>query len=245
DACQSVLTIDAACSADAWLNGTCDETCGSVRDATTSNIRLPAVLADGIDLNPTDPDVIEAICYSILAEAEMIAAVEQDTTLGIQKAYFGSVTGAFRIFPATPWEECGTYDCRIRPWFVAASTGPKDVVLLIDVSYSMLEQSRLELAKNATIAVINTMTNTHFVAVVVFSKSATVLGSFTTLQRATDAVKFELIAAVSALEVDTSTNFGAGFTEVFDLFDASETAGKTASCLKTIIMLTDGKISPD
>ena len=51
--------------------------------------------------------------------------------------YFGSSTGAFRIIPAQHSEICGDYDPRCRPWFVAASSGPKDVVLVLDVSGSM------------------------------------------------------------------------------------------------------------
>ncbi len=35
------------------------------------------------------------------------------------------------------------YDPRIRPWYVAASTGPKDVVLILDTSGSMGNYGRI------------------------------------------------------------------------------------------------------
>lgn len=48
-------------------------------------------------------------------------------------------------------------DPRIRPWYVAASSGPKDVVIVLDVSGSMSQYGRLDLAKEAAETVINTL----------------------------------------------------------------------------------------
>lgn len=52
---------------------------------------------------------------------------------------------------------CGADDPRIRPWYVAASSGPKDVVIVLDVSGSMSQYGRLDLAKEAAETVINTL----------------------------------------------------------------------------------------
>ena len=51
--------------------------------------------------------------------------------------YFGSHTGAFRMWPASHWDECGKFDPRVRPWYVAASSGPKNIVMILDTSGSM------------------------------------------------------------------------------------------------------------
>lgn len=48
-------------------------------------------------------------------------------------------------------EECYGYDPRRRPWFVAASSGPKDLVLVLDTSGSMNDYGRLDLLKEAAI----------------------------------------------------------------------------------------------
>ena len=40
-----------------------------------------------------------------------------------------------------------SFDPRTRAWYVAASSGPKDVVVIIDKSGSMLDNNRLEIAK--------------------------------------------------------------------------------------------------
>ncbi len=52
----------------------------------------------------------------------------------------------FRMLPGTPWVCPGgrnDYDPRVRPWYVAASSGPKDVVLILDTSGSMENAGRM------------------------------------------------------------------------------------------------------
>ena len=52
----------------------------------------------------------------------------------------------FRIFPGSPGNcpnGVNNYDPRVRPWYVAASSGPKDVILVLDVSGSMRDYGRL------------------------------------------------------------------------------------------------------
>ena len=42
-----------------------------------------------------------------------------------------------------------TYDARFRPWYSTASTGPKDIIIVLDTSGSMIKNDRLATAKNA------------------------------------------------------------------------------------------------
>lgn len=67
----------------------------------------------------------------------------------IGRAYFGSNFGLFRGFPAYyqgSSSSCSDYDPRFRPWYVAATSGSKNIVLIIDVSGSM-SGSALSIAK--------------------------------------------------------------------------------------------------
>lgn len=50
------------------------------------------------------------------------------------------------------------FDPRFRPWFANAATGPKDVIIIIDVSGSMYTSDRINLAKNAAKKVLLTLT---------------------------------------------------------------------------------------
>ena len=48
------------------------------------------------------------------------------------------------MFPGRPWQRNvigfrEDYDPRFRPWFAAATSGPKDVVIIVDTSRSMGE----------------------------------------------------------------------------------------------------------
>ena len=69
---------------------------------------------------------------------------------------------------------CGEYDPRFRPWYVAATTGRKNVILMIDVSGSMSTDnpSRMSLAKDAAISVVDTLSPADTVTVIKFSSSA-------------------------------------------------------------------------
>ena len=56
--------------------------------------------------------------------------------------FFGSSTGFTRVYPGRPWQRNvigfrEDFDPRFRPWFVGATSGPKDVVIIVDTSRSM------------------------------------------------------------------------------------------------------------
>ncbi len=120
-----------------------------------SKVSIPEALAVLADGNPDDPEIIESVCYTKLAEPYLVEKFERDTdywsnyNVTPSWTYFGAHNGMFRQIPASHREECGSYDPRRRPWFVAASSGPKDLVLILDVSGSMSDYGRLRLMKDA------------------------------------------------------------------------------------------------
>lgn len=69
----------------------------------------------------------------------------------------------FRMFPAAYWSStggvCNDYDPRYRPWYVGATTGAKNLILVMDTSGSMRNNvpTRLELARTAGSAVVTTL----------------------------------------------------------------------------------------
>lgn len=89
-------------------------------------------------------------------------------------AYVGSSTGGFRHYPSNKEPlvngACKKYDPRLRPWYVAAITGQKNMVIMIDISGYM--SSVIKTVKTTAIDLINSLSNANFVSVIVFNNSA-------------------------------------------------------------------------
>lgn len=155
--------------------------------------------------------------------------------------YFGSHNGAFRIFPARHTDNCGDFDARVRPWYVAGSSGPKNIILILDVSGS-IDEIRLPLLKKAAIRVVETLTVQDRITVIPFSTSASKL---TTSQgymyRATTANKAMLTNEINQLKAGGGTNFYQGFEQAFDVLDATITQEFHADCNSAVLFFTDGK----
>ncbi|CAN0294046.1 unnamed protein product [Discosporangium mesarthrocarpum] len=218
--------------------------CGLVRDFSAGVVRIPAALSDGVDGNPTNLDVVEAACYGLAVESELREQYFSAQTHGATFTYFGSWTGVFRFYPGLAYSACGGYDPRVRPWYVAASSGPKDVVIVLDISGSMSAKGRMDLAKEAVESVLGTMTPHTFVTIVVFSETARLLTG-NLLLRASDENKKVLLELLNQVVPETTTNFEVALNLAFDVLDASRLAGEeySSSCNTAILLLTDGHIT--
>lgn len=144
-------------------------------------MQIPAVYLNGtnttgnVDYNITDESVIETVCYTSDLDGALLEAYETvESTSGVSpvSTYYGSWNGVMRVFPGSGYsEECGDYDPRIRSWYAGASSGPSDVVIVVDFSLSMNDEGRLELAKSAVETVLETMDSFTFVNVVTFDET--------------------------------------------------------------------------
>ena len=221
--------------------------CNALWDKTSSVVSIPSALAQGSMQNPTDPELLETACYSNMAEDFMVEKYEQDEMFwdnyGAQPSwtYYGAHNGLFRRVPAIYQETCGNYDPRRRPWFVAASSGPKDVIIVIDVSGSMSNHNRMALAKEAAITVVSTLTISDRVAVIVFSDDAYQIPLGTdTLYRATNENKKLLIESIQQLSEGGATNFHSGFQQAFDALERTIQQEYSTGCNIAILFMTDG-----
>ena len=207
-------------------------------------VRIPRDDANGIQVNPTDPQLIESICFSRYLDDWFVSKREADSSywrsLGVEPRamYFGSQNGIFRIYPARQSEECGVYDPRVRPWFVAGSSGPKNVVLILDVSGSMMNGNRFSLMKQAARRIISTLTVSDRILIVPFSSTAKPITENGFMFKATKDNKEILENRVENLEAVGSTNFHDAFLKAFDVLDASVTEEITAACNTAILFLT-------
>ena len=222
--------------------------CGGLFDYTVTSVRLAeSVRTDG-DNNPLDDEVKETVCYTRHLESWLVsknADNEATQVYGdrLPQMYFGGHNGAFRIFPARHSEQCGSYDTRERPWYVAASSGPKDVVIVLDTSGSMSQSGRMALAKTAANDVIDALTIGDHFGVVGFNTYASTLNSGGRLLQATVENKESMKALVDRLSDGGTTNFYGAFDAAFDLIDASTSYEYTSNCHTAILFLTDGVMS--
>jgi hypothetical protein len=116
--------------------------------------------------NQEDCDTAECVAQGMGETFSRIAALEYTDADREAYQYFGSQTvGMYTGWPALDW--CTSdYDPRFRPWYASAASGPKDVVIVIDISGSMRTGDRMGMAKEATKKVLNTFNQFDYISVV-------------------------------------------------------------------------------
>jgi hypothetical protein len=111
-----------------------------------------------------DPYLLERIEWSNIDQLYRRNR-ERLKDLSFQK--FCSESGFMRYFPAAPWiydqkeAELDMFDCRSNEWFIDAATMSKNVLILLDLSGSMLGQ-RLEIAKLTVESILETLSDNDF-----------------------------------------------------------------------------------
>ena len=172
-----------------------------------------------------------------------VAQKEYDDTSRVAFQYFG--TQDIGGFAQWPWGQycTGSYDPRFRPWYSTAASGPKDVVIVVDISGSMSNGNRVQMAKDATKKVIDTLAWTDYATVVTFGSSARARSN--TLQPMDDSTKADLKnwANSNIHSRGGGTNFRAAFDKAFQVVAASNSPGSSTSgsnCEKVILFMTDG-----
>jgi len=220
-------------------------------DKTISKISVPYSVMQSNNLD-TIQEFAETACYSRLTEAYMV-----DNSTELFK-YFGARNGLFRMYPAQGRKNCGSYDPRIRPWFVAAASGPKDVVLVIDGTNSMARiDGALKVTREAAIAVVGTLNVGDRFTVMALTNGVDVLleGSRTfipatsvnindlILLRATSVNQNNAIEAINNLMPDGQTDIYTAFETAFDAIYNTLEQGETSGGPIAILFMSDDQIS--
>eukprot|EP00055_Hartaetosiga_balthica_P000070 m.135582 g.135582 ORF g.135582 m.135582 type:complete len:568 (-) comp10085_c0_seq1:193-1896(-) len=159
--------------------------------------------------------------------------------------YFGAPSGFYRIYPGVPQQTCNSYDPRLRPWYVAATSGPKDIVIVLDRSGSMSTNNKWETATQAVTTIFTTLTFNDHVALVLFDSSAKqICGGTIPCNQLSQATEENIIALQHLLDMESpsgNTNFQAGLDIAFTIFGS--TSESTSDCHKAILFLTDGHVN--
>lgn len=144
-----------------------------------TNMNNPLRIQNTEHTYTTASDVIKAIQWSENLDQIFRDNYKNDPSLSWQ--FFGSSTGFMRQFPASKWKKdvpVDLYDCRLRSWYMEAATSPKDIIILMDGSGSMLGQ-RLDIAKHVVNTILDTLGTNDFVNIFTFDKEVSpVVGCF-------------------------------------------------------------------
>lgn len=211
-------------------------------------------------LQDMEPRLKEAICLYANLEPKMKELITEDKGNFL---YFSGIEGHQRIYPVLARHRglengdkelngCVKYDPRIRPWFMAASTRPKDIVLVIDASASMTDtltpsgdQSRWDITREAVISILDTLTPADYVNIVTFSDSASRLITDSSLLKGIERNLKILKNEIRAHIPHGSTNFDSAFREAFDILtnacNGNPETQSCSNCQKVILFLTDGR----
>ncbi|OWA52215.1 putative Voltage-dependent calcium channel subunit alpha-2/delta-2 [Hypsibius exemplaris] len=199
-----------------------------------------------------DESILDAVQYTV--ELDGVFRQNRKSDQMIRWQYFGTNIGLIRLYPGREWDTnfagfYNDYDPRIRPWHIAASSGPKDVVIVLDCSASMIGK-KFDIAKSVAITVINTLTKQDWVNIVCAREShwdsvgqwhyytSEVLGCLSgSLVPATNAHRKDLIEKVSQLQAGGTSELEIGFRIAFDLLQSKP----RSHCQSIIVFVTDGK----
>ena len=116
----------------------CGATCDHLISWDHSTVRLPDNLMDYMSKQPLTHVSTEYVCMGLEIDewwkaktAELLVSKEFGDI--VPTSFFGAEDGTMRMYPARHSRDadrgCTSYDNRRRPWFVAASSGPKDLIL--------------------------------------------------------------------------------------------------------------------
>ncbi|ELU06451.1 hypothetical protein CAPTEDRAFT_215114 [Capitella teleta] len=196
--------------------------------------------------------VIDTVVFTSKLEDVLKQNSKEDHYLRWQ--YFGSTVGLARLYPGREWNTnfagfYNDYDPRTRPWYIAATSGPKDVVIILDCSMSM-KGEKFSISQAVAKTVIDTLTKQDYVNVICARASHwNEVGKwhfFTTrvlscqeeqLVQATISHRKDMIEKIYKLEPGGTSELEKGFELAFQLLESKTRTG----CQSIIVFVTDGK----
>ena len=123
-----------------------------------SAVHVPTPLYD------RNPKLLKAIEWS---DIDSVYRTNREEIRDLAFQMFCSANGFMRYFPAATWfwdnadEGLDLFDCRNTEWYINAATNSKNMLIMLDMSGSMLGQ-RYEIAKQTTEAILETLSHNDY-----------------------------------------------------------------------------------
>ncbi|CAE8651652.1 unnamed protein product [Polarella glacialis] len=176
-----------------------------------------------------------------------VAAKESDAqTSRVGYQYFADqASGSMIQWPFANWCPAPGFDPRFRPWCAAGATGPRDIVVVVDVSGSMSTANRYQRSQHATEAILNTLVWKDFATIILFNSGIAAVYSDVLVPVTNKNRECMLKWLDEQNWKHGGTNFKVPIEKVFAVIEASVTAGKTSTCQRAVMFLTDGQAEFD
>ncbi|VIO86506.1 Uncharacterized protein BM_BM2861 [Brugia malayi] len=195
-----------------------------------------------------NPEVLLKIDWSNI---DHLYRTNQEETHDLAFQMFCSESGFMRYYPAVSWvwdnraEKLDLFDCRSTKWYINAATLSKNVIIMLDMSGSMLGQ-RFEIAKQTVEAILETLSDNDFFNILLFSKTVGFLDECSEkagLLQATVRNKKMLRARLNSISSEGKAEYEKGLIKAFEtLMKMHNYTGKKAQfgCNDIIMLITDG-----
>ncbi|KAL3981985.1 Cache domain family protein [Acanthocheilonema viteae] len=226
-----------------WFNLTPNANLYGISTSSLSSaVHVPTPVYD------RNPEVLLKIDWS---DIDHLYRANQEETRDLAFQMFCSESGFMRYYPAVSWvwdnraEKLDLFDCRSTKWYINAATLSKNVIIMLDMSGSMLGQ-RFEIAKQTVEAILETLSDNDFFNILLFSKTVGFLDECSEkagLLQATIRNKKMLRARLNGMSSEGKAEYEKGLIKVFEtLMKMRNYTGKKAQfgCNDIIMLITDG-----
>ncbi|KAG8192701.1 hypothetical protein JTE90_009725 [Oedothorax gibbosus] len=201
-----------------------------------------------VEIYEQSPQILNGLKWS--SALDEIFKNNSKTYPDLMWQHFGSTSGFMRSYPASKWVVLprkpnfpDLYDVRLRPWYVHASSSPKDMLILMDVSGSMHGQT-MEIMKIAVKTLLTTLGENDFVNIISFNTTAKWVSCFDTLVQANRRNKQILSKKIEDLEDGNMAKLSLGLEFAFKAlarFRENRTEYWAGSeCNQVIMLFSDG-----
>ncbi|CAG9864364.1 unnamed protein product [Phyllotreta striolata] len=195
-----------------------------------------------INVYEREHTVLEGIRWSEALDLVFKENLNNDPTLTWQ--YFASPKGFMRHYPAMKWSEeqyKQTYDFRLRTWYTEAFTSPKDLILLLDRSGSMIG-TRRAVSDQIVNQILDTLNDNDFVNVYTFTNTTEpLINCFNdTLVQANEENLRLLREAIPVYEEEYVADLSLGINKAFDILENFRKTRSSANCNQAIMLITEG-----
>ncbi|XP_074648904.1 uncharacterized protein LOC141904238 [Tubulanus polymorphus] len=216
----------------------------------SSSVKIPD------DVSRSDPYVINTVNWTSKLDKTFQSNIQINNDIRWQ--YFGSVTGVSRQYPGREWQNNfigfkEDFDPRTRPWYVSATSGPKNLVIILDGSFSMSYNNGLSRMKKIASALIETLTKSDLVSVIV-SRSFYYKTSGGKVDHdpevlscqghrmlsATSSHRRDLLSRINSIEAKGGSDHLAAFKMAYKLLHKQQKSGCQQQQLMLILFVGDG-----